>query len=259
MYRQTYAADTLEQAENNPAMVSQPHIIVASIPELASEFARLVSGEAFCAVEARGRYALAIPGGSAAEAFLPTLAGTELPWRQTHMFWTDERAVAITSPDSNAGLARRLMWHPGTGPPNAKWHAAVASAPTVERGAAAYARDLLSTLGSPPVIDTVLLGVGPDGHVCSLFPDHPLLQERDRWVAAVSDSPKPPAARVTLTLAALYAARHVVIAAFGESKAAVVAAALGANDSRLPLALVAAGAHRVTWLLDPAAAAGRNA
>jgi 6-phosphogluconolactonase len=103
-------------------------------------------------------------------------------------------------------------------------------------------------------LDLVLLGMGPDGHVASLFPGHALLGETTRNVATVLDSPKPPPRRLTLTLPVLTAARVVVIGAFGASKAGIVRRAIEEADSRLPAALVARGAARAVWLLDAAAA-----
>src|SRR5262249_18355181 len=109
-------------------------------------------------------------------------------------------------------------------------------------------------LGRPPRLDFVLLGVGPDGHVCSLFPGHPLLAEERRWVAAIDDSPKPPPRRLTLTLPVLAAAELVVVAALGEGKAEVVRESVEEPASRLPLALVTRGSRRMLFLLDPGAA-----
>ncbi|HSD29140.1 MAG TPA: 6-phosphogluconolactonase, partial [Vicinamibacteria bacterium] len=94
----------------------------------------------------------------------------------------------------------------------------------------------------------------PDGHVCSLFPGHPVLAETSLWVAPVSDSPKPPPGRITLTRRALAEAELVCVAAFGEAKAVVVRAALEDPLSPLPVAIVAREARRVLFLLDPAAA-----
>jgi 6-phosphogluconolactonase len=130
-----------------------------------------------------------------------------------------------------------------------------ADAGGLDDAAEKYAGELIRVLGDPPRIDAMLLGVGDDGHVCSLFPNHPLLDEEHRWVAALSDSPKPPASRLTLTLPALAAARVLVLAAFGEAKASAVRAALWDSDSSLPMALAIRRAEHALILLDPAAAA----
>jgi 6-phosphogluconolactonase len=95
--------------------------------------------------------------------------------------------------------------------------------------------------------------MGPDGHVCSLFPEHALLAERTLRVAAIHDSPKPPPARVTLTLRALEEAGVVCLAAFGEAKAEALRAALEDPASALPIAQVMRAARRGVILADPAA------
>ena len=100
----------------------------------------------------------------------------------------------------------------------------------------------------------MLLGVGPDGHVCSLFAGHPVLAVRDRAVAAVEDSPKPPPRRLTLTLPVVTGADQVAVVALGRGKAEVIRAAVEDPGSPLPVALVAREARRTLFLLDPEAA-----
>jgi 6-phosphogluconolactonase len=124
-----------------------------------------------------------------------------------------------------------------------------------DRGAtAAYAQVLREQLGEPARIDLVVLGMGPDGHVASLFPGHRLLRAWDRDVAFLRDSPKPPPGRMTLTLRALTAARRIVVFATGAAKAGAIAEVLSDNESELPLALATMGDSQVTYLLDPEAA-----
>jgi 6-phosphogluconolactonase len=205
---------------------------------------------------ARGRFAIALTGGSVAEAAYPRLAGARLDWSRTHVFWGDERAVPPDDPRSNHGLARHL-WLARVPVPAENVHRMVAEGPDLGAAARAYEAELRRVLGSPPALDVALVGVGPDGHVCSLFPGHPLLAERVRLVAAVEDAPKPPPRRLTLTLPALFAAELLLVVALGRSKAEAVAEALGDPGSALPLAVALRGARQALVVLD-GEAAGRT-
>ena len=229
-----------------------PEIIVDATQNLAETFAARFTREGERALAARGRFAIALSGGSTATVLFPRLARVMFDWSRAEFFWCDERAVAPEDAAPNYGIARSLWLDPANVPKD-RIHRMKANAADLEAAAAAYAKILARRLGTPARLDVALLGVGADGHVCSLFPDHPLLLEKQRWVAAVTDSPKPPPRRLTLTLAALTAADLIVIAAFGESKARVVRAALEDPDSSLPVALVLRHARRVLLLLDQAA------
>jgi 6-phosphogluconolactonase len=233
-----------------------PEVIVDAAGDLPTVLARRLEALAAGAFRERGRFALALPGGSVATAFLPVLARAAVDWPRADFYWGDERAVPPDHPDSNYGLARSV-WLDDAGLPPAHVHRMPADAPALETAARQYEAMLIERLGSPPALDVALLGVGPDGHVCSLFPGHPLLGEERRFVAPILDSPKAPPRRLTLTLPALAAARLVVVAAFGEGKAAVLGEALRNPGSRLPVALVLQRAARSLVLLDPAAA-GRS-
>jgi 6-phosphogluconolactonase len=225
-----------------------PEIVVNEPIELQTTLARRFAEEAERAVAARGFFSVALPGGSVATTFFPRLAQTPVDWSRTRFFWADERAVPPGDPESNFGLARSLWLDPAE-VPAVQIHRMEADVPDLAAAAAAYSDTMLRLLGSPPALDLALLGVGPDGHVASLFPGHPLLGEESRWVAAVEDSPKPPPRRLTLTLPVLAAAGLVVVAALDGSKAAVVREALERPESRLPLALVARRARRCLFLL----------
>src|SRR5262249_42492587 len=163
----------------------------------------------------RGRFTLAVPGGSVAAAFLPVLARTVLPWEHVRLFWVDERAVPATDLASNYGTARRL-WLGAAAASRVAWHPlfdGVISADEVvahlalERAARDQSRELERLLGAPPAFDVALLGVGEDGHVASLFPGHPAFLSPTGWVVPVYDAPKPPRHRLTITLPVLRAAR----------------------------------------------------
>jgi 6-phosphogluconolactonase len=230
-----------------------PDIVVQDLKNLPETLARIFDRDGRQALDDRGAFAVALPGGSVATTCFPRLAALPFDWSHTDFFWGDERAVPASHPDSNYGVAARLWLEPA-GVPAARIHRMPADQPDLNVAADVHAVELVSVLGTPPRLDLVLLGVGPDGHVCSLFPGHPLLNEERRWVAPVFDSPKPPPARLTLTLPVLAAARHVVIAMMGEAKADIARQAVEDPASRLPVAIVAHRAPRVTFLLDPAAA-----
>ena len=169
------------------------------------------------------------------------------------MFWTDERAVSPSDPQSNYRLAWQL-WLQHVEIPAAGIHRMPADTVDLDRAAAAYDVDLRLTLGDPPALDLLLLGVGPDGHVCSLFPGHPALNEQTRYAVAVGDAPKPPPRRITLTLPAIRAARAIIVCAFGEEKAEAVRDGLDNQDAASPLALATRDHGDVAWLLDAGAA-----
>ena len=171
-----------------------PEIIVDKPENLPVFLARRLEALAALALRHRDRFALALPGGSVAAAFLPVLGRAAVDWARVDLFWCDERAVAPDHPDSNYGLAWSV-WLQDAGPPRARIHRMLADAPDLEAAARQYEAALCDRLGSPPALDVALLGVGPDGHVCSLFPGDALLYEERRFVASVLDSPKaPPAA-----------------------------------------------------------------
>ena len=228
----------------------RPEIVVATREGLASAVATRFEAAVRTAVSERGRFSCALPGGSVAETFFPAFARLALPWEQVHVFFGDERAVPPTDPDSNLGLARRL-WLAAV---PAQVHPMPADRDDLVAAAAAYAAELRATLGEAPHLDLALLGMGPDGHVCSLFPGHPLLHERTRWVAEITDSPKPPPRRLTLTLPVLAAARAIWVAAFGNAKAGMIREAIEDTRSQLPVALAARSGPPALFLLDPEAA-----
>jgi 6-phosphogluconolactonase len=230
-----------------------PDIIVSDLKILPEKLAAIFEADGAHAIARRGFFSVALSGGSLATTFFPKLAALPFDWSRTEFFWGDERAVPAEHPDSNYGIAAKLWLEPAQ-VPQAKIHRMPADEADLTLAAEAHSGEIAAILGTPPRLDLVLLGVGPDGHVCSLFPGHPLLRDESRWVAPVLDSPKPPPRRMTLTLPVLAAAEHVVIAATGAAKAEILQVAISEPESTLPVAIVARRARRVTFLLDPAAA-----
>lgn len=219
------------------------------LPRVFAEWLRAVLSQA---IAARGMAALALPGGSAAVALLPGLAREPVEWEKVHLFWGDERAVPPDDPESNYGLARRLLIDSIALPPTNVHRMQADSEPLIQ-AAQRYGEVLVRVLGSPPRLDVALLGLGPDGHVCSLFPGHRLL-DHPGWVAALDDSPKPPVARVTLTLASLKHAHVVALAALGRAKAEIVRDVVEDPACSLPAARVLEDATESVVFLDRHAA-----
>jgi 6-phosphogluconolactonase len=226
-----------------------PDVLVGDADEIRKALVRDFHAEAMQALAANGSFSVALPGGSVAVNTFSALSSLDVDWRRLHFFWADERAVDPSDPESNYGAARRTWLEPARIPAHAI-HRMPADSVDLERAAASYSDELVRVLGSPPRLDYVLLGVGPDGHVASLFPGHVVLAEESRWVAAVVDAPKPPPRRLTLTIPVLANAGRLVVVAYGASKAAMLRDAVERPDSTLPVALVMRRAKRPLVLAD---------
>jgi len=177
-------------------------------------------------------------------------------WTGVHLWWGDERFVDQSSSDRNEGQAREAMIDALDIPEeNVHPFPADDGATSLEEAASAFAGVLTAHAsdGEPwPIFDVTLLGVGPDGHVASLFPGRASLGVADRSVVAEPDSPKPPPPRLSLTLPVINASRQVWLVVAGADKRDAVAAALQ-DGSDLPAARVS-GQDVTLWLLDAAAA-----
>jgi len=192
---------------------------------------------------------LVLTGGTIAAQTYAHLGGAPELWRNVDFYWGDERWVSSGSVDRNDEQARQAFLR-RFDVPEERIHAMPSPDDSLSSRQAAdqYARAL------PEDFDLVLLGVGQDGHVASLFPGSSQLGVVDRDVVSVEASPKPPAERLTLTLAALCRAETVWLIAAGEEKAAAVAAALtDAPVDQVPAAGVR-GRTETVWLLDVDAA-----
>lgn len=198
-----------------------------------------------------------LTGGSIAEALHREVArravDSSVDWSRVVFWWGDERFVDASSADRNARQAREAFLDGlGVDPANVHEVPAADAVATAEDAAAAYAETMRTQGGGS--FEVLMLGVGPDGHVASLFPGHPALDVDDRIAVAVHDSPKPPPDRVSLTFEAMDRARAVWFLVSGEGKADAVAAALAGGDRREIPARGVAGRDETLWILDQAAA-----
>src|SRR6516225_7068634 len=214
------------------------------------------------AVAARGRALIVLTGGGNGIGLLQYL-GTQsqlIDWSKVHLFWGDERYVPEDDNERNEKQARAaLLDHIEI--PSSQVHPMPASDGEfgTDLAAAALAYEQLlaanAEAGDPaPNFDVHLLGVGPEGHINSVFPNTPAVRETTRMVVAVEDSPKPPPQRITFTMPAVQRSREVLLLVSGAAKADAVAAAIDGTD---PVAVPAAGAvgrENTIWLLDEEAA-----
>jgi 6-phosphogluconolactonase len=199
---------------------------------------------------------LVLTGGSTPRAAYEQAADRRSDWSDVAIWFTDERCVPADHEQSNYGMVESALLE-----------RIEAGAPEVhrmrgelgpDRAARAYQAELNAAFSQePPVTDLVLLGLGPDGHICSLFPNDAALEERERAVVGVETPGMPPLVpRVTLTLPVVNAARAVVFLVTGEDKAVAAERAFsGPADPEVPGSLVEPASGELVAILDPAAAA----
>lgn len=244
-------------------------VVVHDRPEVlvAATAARLIT-RLVDAQNAHGTASVVLTGGRTGIAVLEQVrvspARDAVDWANLDVYWGDERFLPEGDPERNVTQAREALLdhvdvsaervHPMA-------HSGGKFGDDVQAAAAHYAEVLATTArrltdAPVPTFDVLMLGVGEEGHTASLFPDTEYVQEQQRTVVGVQDSPKPPPTRISLTLRAINAAHEVWLITAGKAKAESVTAALrGANPATVP----AAGAHgrdRTLWLLDRDAATG---
>jgi 6-phosphogluconolactonase len=227
--------------------------------ELSDALGKAVA-EVAAAKEAGQPFTVAISGGSLPKLLAAGLLAVEgVNYDSWHVFFADERVVPLDDDDSNykacdevffskAGIAREQIY-------------TVDASLSAEEAATAYTKQLETVFGaeSIPSFDLVLLGMGPDGHTASLFPGHALLEVRDRWVASIEDSPKPPPKRITLTYPVLDMAQNVFFVCTGAGKSENLAIALGASEGSVPAGEVKPSSGNLVWFVDDEASADYRA
>jgi 6-phosphogluconolactonase len=243
-----------------PEVVVHRDAVVLAEAIAARLVTRLVDAQA-----SQGHAHLVITGGTIGTALLASVrdstARDAVDWAHLDVWWGDERFVPDGDPDRNEDGARAaLLDHVPI--PAAQVHPIPGSsaASTPEEAADLYAKALAGGLDADsrtglPAFDVLLLGIGPDAHVASLFPENPAVHETEHTAVAVHGSPKPPPTRVSLTFRAIRSAHEVWIVAAGAEKATAVRLALDSHAGPLQVpASAARGQRRTLFLIDEAAA-----
>lgn len=217
------------------SFAGSPAEVFESIEDAARTCARDISSIIDASLEAGGICRVAFCGGSAARLVLVDLTATRNTFDDVEFYLVDERCVAPDDPQRNDGMLLESL----------NGRARIHSIPA-ERGPVEGASTYATTLAGLPTLDIIFLSVGADGHVASLFPDHPSVASLDT-VVAVTDAPKPPPTRVSLTIPTMRNATHRIVAALGAEKADVIARI---HDGWAPPAVQV---QPTRWYLDRAA------
>jgi 6-phosphogluconolactonase len=207
----------------------------------------------------RGSIAICLTGGSSPKRLYELLGNepyrSQIPWDRVHWFIGDERFVPATDSLNNMRMARQAFLNRCA--PLVNIHSMATNAANPDEAADRYATELKSFYGSPnldcgrPLFDLVLMGVGPDGHTASLFPDYPALAETERWAVGVPKAHVEPfVPRVSLTLPALGSCAEMLFEVSGADKRAILTRVLAGED--LPAGR-AVSVGETTWLVDRAA------
>jgi 6-phosphogluconolactonase len=231
----------------------RPRVVVLEDAEAVARHAADGLARAIGDARAEGRALhVALAGGSTPQRAYELLAEVEGSWAHVHLWLGDERCVPEDDAEANVRMVRESLLATERAQPPVLH---VVPSPEVPEDAAwLYGRELLEHVPDG-VFDIVLLGMGPDGHTCSLFPGHPGLRIREAPVAPIRESPKPPPERVTLTLPVVRRARFTQLLVSGAGKREALAAAL-AGDASIPVALLGDGLDEVAC--DRAAAPDRR-
>ena len=253
-------------------MGKQPNLYsFANVDTLATSLRKYLLQSQSAGFDRHSTFKIAVSGGSLPKNLAKALLthghddnGT-LDFSRWEIFFADERAVPFDHEDSNYKLLKDELLDKipsELGKPTVHL-IDLEHLDDVQEMADQYQDALMKSFAAKdsvkiPIFDLLLLGCGPDGHTCSLFPNHELLRESDAWVAAIEDSPKPPSKRITLTLPVVTHAIKIAFIATGDGKKEILKQILDTEEGRsLPCGLVnEAGGERVSWFTDNGAVQG---
>lgn len=273
-------------------MLAPNPVVLYSFPsgdDVVRDLAAFILKAQFEAIDKRGKFTLALSGGSLPKMLRGLVGAQDVEWTKWQIFFADERVVRLNHEDSNFQLCQTELFSKIPQIPRKNIHAisvdslvrseldkrnpsgAQRDEKTVdnildnldeaqlEEVADDYETQLIAEFASKdsarfPVFDLILLGMGPDGHTASLFPGHQLLAEEGRWVAYIQDSPKPPPKRITFTLPVINHAAKVAFVATGGGKQDMLRKILDEPKEGLPSSRVRPRSPGVVyWFVDDAA------
>ena len=220
-----------------------------------SEICDFIVSRATEAERHHGHFSIGLSGGSVSKMVSLGLRGRkDINWSSWHVFYCDERHVPFNDQDSTHAYYQKEFFDHQKEISNIY---VIDPTVSVQEASEDYVKKIrkLYPGESLPAFDLLLLGMGPDGHTCSLFPEHPGLDETEKLVIPITDSPKPPSNRITLTYPVLNNARCVAVISAGESKATAVKGCLepGEGQSPLPAGRVRPAAGELHWFMDEGA------
>jgi 6-phosphogluconolactonase len=213
-------------------------------------------------IQQHGKFIIAVSGGSLPRQLKGLVKRKdEIDWSGWYVFLADERLVPLDHMDSNYHLLQKEFLQYVPIPKDQIYPINTSLLDDPEALSDDYMERLRQVFAAKnavkfPVFDLILLGVGLDGHTCSLFPNHPLLEETMVWIAPILDSPKPPPQRITLTLPVLNHAHHIIFICTGKDKQDILRRVLSKEHEHLPVTMVRPKHGHLIWFLDKMAAFG---
>ncbi len=238
--------------------MKKTNLTIANVEEVTTKLGNYVKCLAESTVRRRGMFTVGLSGGSSIDILSKALLKKEIresiDWTKWQVFWVDERCVPKDSPLSNYGRAKELLLDHVDIPEN-QIHP-VDGRISVDQALIAYEQELSGVFSETgdegfPRFDFIVLGVGEDGHIASLFPGHPALMEKKRRAFSITDSIKLPKSRITLTLPVINSAYNVAFVVFGQSKSSIIKEMFtGKQLNTLPASMVEPADGDIEWFID---------
>jgi len=236
-------------------MSSEDKFVVTALPgdQFVTNLCEKIGDIATEAISSRGVFLLGVSGGSIINFLAEGLPKISTDWSKWKIFLCDERLVPVDDPESTYGCYKQKLLPLLNGFPEENFIQAKLGV-SGEESAQDYESKLKTLWTDDPssasygMSDCLLLGVGPDGHTCSLFPGHPVLNVADRWVTNIADSPKPPPSRITLTYPFINKATNILIAGKGKEKWNILEKVKNGED--FPIGRVENPGGILEWILE---------